>query len=148
MPRKGTVPTVASPRRNSRSGGRPNGAPAPDAPANENGQEVSEQLEAITLEDGTQMPVGLPPGMDPGMARELVEYLRKNPEMAKHTYNEAQRLLQANPSMATQLPQLQRMAGMQSPEQQAKLMQLKDDPELKDMFDDIQKHGTGVSMLL
>ena len=40
------------------------------------------------------MPVGLPPGMDPGMAKELIEYLRKNPEMAKHTYNEAQRLLQ------------------------------------------------------
>lgn len=32
---------------------------------------------------------------------------------------------------------------MQSPEQQAKLMQLKDDPELKDMFEDIQKHGAG-----
>lgn len=54
-------------------------------------------------------------------------------------------ILQANPSMASQLPQLQRMAGMQSPEQQAKLMQLKDDPELKDMFDDIQKHGTGLN---
>ena len=40
------------------------------------------------------MPVGLPPGMDPGMAKELVEYLRANPEVARQTYNEAQRLLQ------------------------------------------------------
>lgn len=40
------------------------------------------------------MPVGLPPGMDPGVARELVEYLRANPEVAKQTYTEAQRLLQ------------------------------------------------------
>ena len=48
-----------------------------------------------------------------------------------------------NPSMAAELVQSQRVAGMQSPEQQAKLMQLKDDPELKDMFEDIQKNGAG-----
>ena len=40
------------------------------------------------------MPVGLPPGMDPGVAKELIEYLRQNPEAARQTYNEAQRLLQ------------------------------------------------------
>ena len=51
--------------------------------------------------------------------------------------------LQQNPSMAAQLAQSQRIAGLQSPEQQAKLMQLKDDPELKDMFEDIQKNGAG-----
>lgn len=52
-------------------------------------------------------------------------------------------LLLQNPSMAAELAQSHRIAGMQTPEQQAKLMQLKDDPELKDMFDDIQKNGAG-----
>ena len=59
MPRKGAVPTVASPRRNSKSGGRPNGAPPPEAPANGNSEHVSVQLEAITLEDGTQVRAGI-----------------------------------------------------------------------------------------
>ena len=50
-----------------------------------------------------------------------------------------------NPAMAAELAQSQRIASLQSPEQKAKLMLLKDDPELKDMFDDIQKHGAGAA---
>ena len=38
--------------------------------------------------------MAIPPGMDPGMAKSMIEYLRSNPEAAKATYNEAQRLLQ------------------------------------------------------
>ena len=49
-----------------------------------------------------------------------------------------------NPSMAAELAQSQQIANMQSPEQQEKLMRLKDDPELKDMFDYIQKNGAGM----
>ena len=41
-----------------------------------------------------QVPVAIPPGMDPGMAKSMIEYLRSNPEAAKATYDEAQRLLQ------------------------------------------------------
>lgn len=55
MPRRGVVPTVASPRRKSQSGGRSNGAPPSEPPANGNGNDVAEQLEGITLEDGTQV---------------------------------------------------------------------------------------------
>ena len=40
--------------------------------------------------------MAIPPGMDPGMAKSLIEYLRSNPEAAKATYAEAQRLLQVN----------------------------------------------------
>ena len=50
-----------------------------------------------------------------------------------------------NPSMAAEMAQSQRIAGVQTPEQQAKLMLLKDDPELKDMFDDIEKHGASMN---
>ena len=45
--------------------------------------------------------------------------------------------------MAAELAQTQRVANMQTPEQQEKLMLLKDDPELKEMFDDIQENGAG-----
>ena len=46
-----------------------------------------------------------------------------------------------SPGMAAQLAQTQNIAAAQSPEQQERLTRLKDDPELKDMFDDIQANG-------
>ena len=45
--------------------------------------------------------------------------------------------------MAAQLAQTQNIAAAQSPEQRERLAKLKDDPELKDMFEDIQANGAG-----
>ena len=45
--------------------------------------------------------------------------------------------------MAAQLAQTQNIAAAQSPEQRERLIKLKDDPELKDMFEDIQANGPG-----
>ena len=45
--------------------------------------------------------------------------------------------------MAAQLTQTQSIAAAQSPEQRERLTKLKDDPELKGMFDDIQANGAG-----
>ena len=57
-------------------------------------QPVSQQASQAHTLSAAQVPVAIPPGMDPGMAKSLIEYLRSNPEAAKATYNEAQRLLQ------------------------------------------------------
>ena len=43
--------------------------------------------------------------------------------------------------MAAQLAQTQSIAAAQSPEQRERLTKLKQDPELKEMFDDIQANG-------
>jgi len=139
-----------------------------------------------------QIPVAVPPNLDPAIAKQVIEYLKANPEAAQQSYEQAHRMLQT-PGMAQMLldakvmlnccaVELQRhayvylsphvdsrhlsgnlpvfcrwgyvcmtdfppfacqqSAGQRSPEQMAKMMQLKEDPELKHVFDDIEANGT------
>ena len=50
-----------------------------------------------------------------------------------------------SPAMAAQLAQTQSIANAQSPEQKERLLKLKQDPDLKAMFDDIESNGAGAS---
>ncbi|KAK9828950.1 hypothetical protein WJX72_002982 [[Myrmecia] bisecta] len=77
-----------------------------------------------------KVPVGLPPGMDPALAKQVIEYLQQNPEAAKQSYAE----------MAQQLVHMQERPA--DPAQQQALMLLKDDPEMKPMVEDIAANGT------
>jgi len=92
----------------------------------------------ISLQDGTQIPVGLPPGIDPAQAKKAIEFLKANPEYAQHTMKQFSRVLQ-NPAMAQQMFRTQAM--MSTPEYRKQMAALKEDPELKGMFDEIKKGG-------
>ncbi len=46
-----------------------------------------------------QIPVAIPPNLDPAIAKQVIEYLKANPEAAQQSYEEANRLLQT-PGMA------------------------------------------------
>ncbi|KAK9830304.1 hypothetical protein WJX72_010886 [[Myrmecia] bisecta] len=107
------------------------------AATNKKGQSSGGQF--ISLPDGTQVPVGLPPGMDPALAKQVIEYLQQNPEAAKQSYAQAQQILK-NPEMAQQLVHMQERPA--DPAQQQALMLLKDDPEMKPMVEDIAANGT------
>lgn len=50
----------------------------------------------------SQVPIGLPPGVDPALAQQAIEYLRAHPEEAKKAVEDAQRLLR-NPNMANEM---------------------------------------------
>ena len=56
-------------------------------------------------------------------------------------------LVLQSPGMAAQLAQTQQIANSQSPEQRERLLRLKSDPELKEMFDDIESKGPGLPLL-
>lgn len=92
----------------------------------------------ITLKDGSVIPVGLPPGLDPTHGKMALEYLKANPEYAQNTVKQVDRIMR-NPAMAQQFFRMQAM--MATPEYQKQMANLKADPELKDMFDDISKRG-------
>lgn len=98
----------------------------------------SEFPKTITLKDGSVIPVGLPPGLDPAHGKMALEFLKANPEYARNTVKHVDKMLQ-NPAMAQQLFRMQTM--MATPEYQKQMAALKADPELKDMFDDIAKRG-------
>ena len=138
--------------------------------------------------------MAVPPNLDPAIAKQVIEYLKANPEAAQQSYEQAHRMLQA-PGMAQMLldakvdvtwfiglsqpgrvrfarvvnmhaavpPSIadhccmanptmsldnlvyafkQQNTGQRSPEQMAKMMELKEDPELKPIFDDIEANGT------
>lgn len=92
----------------------------------------------ITLKDGSVIPVGLPPGLDPNHGKMALEFLKANPEYAQNTVKQVDRIMQ-NPAMAQQIFRMQAM--MATPEYQKQMSALRADPELKDMFDDISKRG-------
>lgn len=50
-----------------------------------------------------QVPTAIPAGMDPATAKEVMEYLRNNPEAAKAALQQAQRMQQQQPGMAQQV---------------------------------------------
>ncbi|GFH22021.1 flagellar associated protein, partial [Haematococcus lacustris] len=72
--------------------------------------------------------------MPPQQAQALLEYLKANPEAAK----EAQQVLK-NPGMAQAFMNMQGAA--QQPGMADKYQALKDDPDLKHVFDDVVKNG-------
>ena len=61
---------------------------------------------SIVLDDGTEVPVGLPPGMDPEQAKLAVAYLQQNPMLAKNAARRAERLM-TSPGMAQQMMHMQ-----------------------------------------
>lgn len=103
----------------------------------------SNTADQINLKDGTKVPVALPPGIDPAVGAQVIEYLKSNPQMAKQSYDQAQRFMQ-NPGMAQQMVNLQHSAAQATTEQREKLATLKADPELKLIFDDIEENGPSV----
>lgn len=60
----------------------------------------------VMLEDGTEVPVGLPPGVDPEHAKMALEYLKQNPVLAKNAVRHADKLVKS-PEMANQFTQMQ-----------------------------------------
>ncbi|GFH28160.1 ANK_REP_REGION domain-containing protein [Haematococcus lacustris] len=70
----------------------------------------------LELDDGTRIPVKIPEGMPPQQAQALLEYLKANPEAAKE-------------------------GAAQQPGMADKYQALKDDPDLKHVFDDVVKNG-------
>lgn len=53
-----------------------------------------------------QVPVGLPPGMDPEQAKLVVEFMKKNPEFAMQTVQQMEQLMK-NPAKAQSLIRMQ-----------------------------------------
>ena len=46
-----------------------------------------------------QIPVAVPPNLDPAIAKQVIEYLKANPDAAQQSYEQANRMLQT-PGMA------------------------------------------------
>ena len=53
-------------------------------------------LEHLSL---TQIPVAIPPNLDPAVAKQVIEYLKADPEAAQQSYEQAHRMLRT-PGMA------------------------------------------------
>lgn len=83
----------------------------------------------------------MPPGIDPQMAKTVIEYLRQNPEAAQQSYIEAQKILHT-PGMAQSVLS-SRTENAADPAYQAKLEAMQVDPDLKHVFDDIKANGAG-----
>lgn len=93
------------------------------------------------LVDLSQVPVALPPGVDPQMAKHVIEYLKQNPEAAQQSYLEAQRILHT-PGMAESMLNSQTQTAA-DPAYQERLAAMQEDPDLKNVFDDIKANGAG-----
>jgi hypothetical protein len=90
--------------------------------------------ETITLPNGQQIPVAPPPGVDPAMYGQALQYLRQNPEAALQAQEQARRM--GNPLMAQAAS-----AKLADPEYKKKMEELRADPDLKPVFDDIAATG-------
>ena len=53
----------------------------------------------LTSHCHAQIPVAIPPNLDPAVAKQVIEYLKANPEAAQQSYEQAHRMLQT-PGMA------------------------------------------------
>ena len=53
----------------------------------------------LTSRYHAQIPVAIPPNLDPAVAKQVIEYLKANPEAAQQSYEQAHRMLQT-PGMA------------------------------------------------
>ncbi|KAI8473716.1 MAG: flagellar associated protein [Monoraphidium minutum] len=92
----------------------------------------------ITLEDGSQVPIKIPPGMPAEQAAAVVEYLTSNPAAAKAAFEQAQRVMRASPAMAAAMMNQAPQAAPMGPDVFAAL---KDDPELSGVFEDVKANG-------
>ena len=88
-----------------------------------------------------QVPVALPPGVNPETAKHVIEYLKQNPEAAQQSYLEAQRILHT-PGMAESMLNSQTQTAA-DPAYQERLAAMQQDPDLKNVFDDIKANGAG-----
>lgn len=95
----------------------------------------------VLLPNGTKVPVALPPGVDPQTAKHVIEYLKQNPEAAQQSYLEAQRILHT-PGMAESMLNSQTQTAA-DPAYQERLAAMQEDPDLKNVFDDIKANGAG-----
>lgn len=93
------------------------------------------EVDSITLPSGQRVPVAPPPGIDPAMYEQALEYLRTNPEAALQAQEQMKRM--GSPAMAQAATQ-----QLQNPEYRKKMEQLREDPEFKSMFDDIASSGS------
>lgn len=94
----------------------------------------------ITLEDGTQVPVRIPPGMPKEQAEGIIAYLKANPEAAKAAWQQAQAIMQ-NPGLSNAFINMQNQSD---PTKSAEIYAaLKDDPELQHVFEDVKENGPG-----
>ena len=83
----------------------------------------------------------MPPGVDPQTAKHVIEYLKQNPEAAQQSYLEAQRILHT-PGMAESMLSSQTQTAA-DPAYQERLAAMQEDPDLRNVFDDIKANGAG-----
>jgi len=95
----------------------------------------------IELEDGTVIPVGLPPGVSAEQAQQVIAFLRANPELAKQTANNVKQMYEQNPTAMANMMRYQNSVGREAIA--AKMAELKEDPELKPLYDDLAANGPG-----
>lgn len=100
--------------------------------------DLSDFPKSVTLANGLQVPVGVPPGMDPEQAKLVVEFMKKNPEFAMQTVQSMEQLMK-NPAKAQSLIRMQ--AAMANSEYRTRMEELREDPELKAVFDEIAAKG-------
>jgi hypothetical protein len=126
---------LAAAPRNGTSNGTANGSKANGS--NRRPREAKNEAgpETITLPNGDKIPVAPPPGIDAGMYQQALAYLKANPEVAMQTQEQVRRM--GNPMMAQAAS-----ANLQDPEYRKKMEVLREDPDLKPIFDDIAASGT------
>lgn len=61
-------------------------------------------ITVLTLEDGTELPVGRLEGMTDEQYMKVLEHLRNNPEIARQQAEKAQKMMITNPMMAQVTP--------------------------------------------
>lgn len=88
------------------------------------------------------MPVAIPPGLDPALARQVIDFMKANPEAAAASLEQARRVM-AVPGMAAAMLEAPRVAAAGGDAYKAALESLKDDPDIKPVFDDIAANGFG-----
>jgi len=97
------------------------------------------KAQSIILSDGTELPVGRPAGISDAQYEQVLEQLKQNPEMAREQMDRAHALLRGSPMMAQAMLTQQRV--MSDPAYAESLSKLKEDPELKSVFEEIQSSG-------
>ena len=87
------------------------------------------------------IPVGLPPGVSAEQAQQVIAFLRANPELAKQTANNVKQMYEQNPTAMANMMRYQNSVGREAIA--AKMAELKEDPELKPLYDDLAANGPG-----
>ena len=86
------------------------------------------------------MPVAIPPGLDPALARQVIDYMKANPAAAAASLEQARRVMEV-PGMAAAMLEAPRVAAAGGDAYRAALESLKDDPDIKPVFEDIAANG-------